>query len=600
MNVRSTWRWITVAAVLVAFIFVHHRYLRKTSVGVVKVLPNLNDAAVTSVQVRPAAQMEIRAERTNGIWRLTEPITYPAQGTSIDALLSSLERLTPAPYITARELRGRLKTDEEYGFATPRAFLIIEQPGYTARLRVGSKTAPGDQVFLQVIGVEGVYVVDAAFLKHLPQTADDWRDTALIDLRGLAFDRLAVTNGAKIFDLRRDGTNKLWRMVYPLQARAHNAKAEESLEMLRGVRVRQFLPEDAGTDLEGFGLQPPELEVALGLGTNPVARLQFGRTLTNDTRLVYARRLGLSAIVAVPKDLLAPWYAPVNDFRDPSLVTLTAPAGVIEVHGPDNFSLVRQTNETWRVLPQDFPADPGLVKELLAALSGLQIVEFTKDVVIPPDLPGYGLAPPAQQYVVKSLASDSPVGRTNTIIAQVDFGTNQADKVFARRADEGSVYAVRFADFQRLPTASWELRERRVWSFSTNDVARVTIRQQGRVLQMVRNGPYDWSLAVGSQGTLKNALAVEETVRGLCQLTAVAWVACGDQNRARYGFAGDGQRVTVELKNGAPPVSVEFSSRASPNSPYAAVTLDGRLWIFQFPTWLYDYVQRYLAVPPSP
>ncbi len=409
-----------------------------------------------------------------------------------------------------------------------------------------------------------------------------------------------MTNGTKILELRRDDTNKLWRMVYPLHARASNAKAEESLEMLRSVRVRQFVRGDAKADLETFGLQPPELEVALGLGTNTVARLQFGKTLTNDTGLVYARRLGLNAIVAVPKDLLAPWYARVNDFRDPFLVSLAAPAAVIEVRGQDSFSLVQQTNDTWRVLPQDFPADAGLVKELLSALGGLQIVEFSKDVVIPPDLPAYGLAPPALQYVLKSPATDSSAGPTNAIIAQVDFGTNQADKVFARRADESFIYAVKFADCQRLPAASWELRERRVWNFSTNDVARVTIRQQGRVRQIVRNGPYDWSIASGPQGTIKNVLAVEETVRGLCQLTAVAWVACGDQNRSRYGFTDDGQRVTLELKNGASPVSVEFSSQASPNSPYAAVTLDGRLWIFQFPTWLYDYVQRYLSVPPSP
>jgi hypothetical protein len=339
--------------------------------------------------------------------------------------------------------------------------------------------------------------------------------------------------------------------------------------------------------------------VALGLGTNTVARLQFGKTLTNDTGLVYARRLGLNAILAVPKDLLAPWYAQVNDFRDPFLVTPAAPAAVIEVRGQDHFSLVQQTNDTWRVLPQDLPADADLVKELLAALGGLQIVEFTKDVVIPPDLPAYGLAPPAQQYILRTTATNSPAGPTNAIIAQVDFGTNQADKVFARRADESFVYAVKFADFQRLPAASWEMRDRRIWSLSTNDVARVTIRQQGRVCQIKRNGPYDWSIASGPPGTIKNVLAVEEAVRGLCQLTAVAWVACGDQDRSRYGFTDDGQRVTLEFKNSAPPVSVEFSGRISPNLPYAAVTLDGRLWIFQFPTWLYDYVQRYLSVPPN-
>jgi hypothetical protein len=588
-----------VAVALFAFILFQQRFLRQLGSGPNRILPKLRAAAVTSVQVRPAAQLEIRADRTNGTWQLTEPLVYPAQGLSIEKLLAELERLTPASYIKARELQGRPRTDEEYGFAAPQASITIEQPRYTARLRVGAKTTPGDQVFVQVVGVEGVYVVNADLLNYLPRSADDWRDTTLINLNGLAFDRLAVTNGTKIFELRRDAANKPWRMVYPLQARANNTKTEESLQMLQSVRVRRFVTPDPRADAEAFGLQPPELEVALGQGTNTVARLQFGKSLTNDTRLVYARRLGLNAIVAVPKDLLAPWYGQVNDFRDPFLVTWTASVAVIDVRGQEeNFSLQRQTNDTWRVLPQDFTADAGLVKDLLFALSSLQIVEFTKDVVIAADLPAYGLASPVQQYVLRSATASSPASPTNAIISEVDFGTNQGDKVFARRADENFVYAVKFADFQRLPAASWEMRERRIWNFSTNDVASITIQQQGRVRQVVRNGPHDWSLAPGSQGVI-NVVAVEEAVRGLCQPTAVAWVARGDEHRTRYGFTDKDQRVTLELKNGdkAP---VEFSALASPNSPYAAVTMDGQLWIFQFPTWLYDYVQRYLSVPLNP
>jgi hypothetical protein len=180
----------------------------------------------------------------------------------------------------------------------------------------------------------------------------------------------------------------------------------------------------------------------------------------------------------------------------------------------------------------------------------------------------------------------------------VDFGTNQDDKVFVRRADEGCIYAVKFADFQRLPVASWEMRERRIWDFSTNDVARLTIQQQDRVRQIVRNGPHDWSLAAGSQGVI-NVLAVEEAAQGLCQLTAVAWLARGDESRTRYGFTDKDQRITLELKSGDK-ASVEFSALASPNSPYAAVTMDGQVWLFQFSTWLYDYVQRYLSVPLKP
>ena len=251
----------------------------------------------------------------------------------------------------------------------------------------------------------------------------------------------------------------------------------------------------------------------------------------------------------MPRELLAPWFAQVNDFRDPFLVTWSGPVAVIDVRAQDIFSLQQQTNSTWRVLPQDLPADAGLVRELLSALSGLQIVEFTNDVVTAADLPAYGLASPAQQYVLRSPAVNTPAGPTNAILVEVDFGTNQADKVFARRPDENCVYAVKFADFQRLPSISWEMRERRIWDYSTNDIASVTIQQAGRVRQVMRKGANDWSLAPGSQGVI-NVLGVEEAVRGLCQLAAVAWMARGDESRARYGFAENGPRLTLELKNG--------------------------------------------------
>ena len=598
MKPRNTWRWIAVAAGLFAFIFFYQRHVAKNGSEPVRVLPSLEAAAVTSVQVRPGARAQIRADRTNGVWELVEPLAYPAQAASIEKFLAELGRLTPAPYITARELRGLAKADEEYGFSSPQASIVIEQPDHPAHLLIGARTPPGDQVFLQVVGVDGVYVVDADFLKYLPRTAEDWRDTTLIDLKGLAFDRLSVTNGTKVFELRRDATNKLWRMVYPLQARAYSARADASLQVLQSVTVSQFIPDDPKADLESFGLQPPELEVAFGQGTNTVARLQFGNSPTNDTRLVYARRLGVNAIVAVPKDLLAPWHARVNDFRDPSLITLAAPVAAIDMRGADPFSVQQQTNGAWRVLPQGFPADAGLVKDFLTALSALQIVEFTTDVATAPDLAEKGLASPVRQYILKSAATIAS-GPTNAVIAELSFGTNQADKIFARRADEpGFVYAVKLADFQRLPAAGWQLRERRIWNLSTNDVAGATLRQQGRVRKIVRNAAHDWAFANNSQGTI-NVLAVEETVSGLCQLTAGVWVARGAPDRARFGFTDNDLQITLELKSGDK-ASVELGSEAPGNVPYAVTTLDGEPWVFECPVWLYVYAQRHLSVPPNP
>jgi len=45
----------------------------------------------------------------------------------------------------------------------------------------------------------------------------------------------------------------------------------------------------------------------------------------------------------------------------------------------------------------------------------------------------------------------------NAVMAELDFGTNQTDKTFVRRADENFFYAVKRGDFERLPSASFQM-----------------------------------------------------------------------------------------------------------------------------------------------
>src|SRR6266480_2187396 len=106
MNPKNTWIWIIVAAGLFAFIFLLKQFGDKPAVGPLPVLPGFKAAEVTSLQVHPAAQSVIRAERTRGNWKLTKPVNYAAQAVSIESLLAALEQLMPASQISATELRN--------------------------------------------------------------------------------------------------------------------------------------------------------------------------------------------------------------------------------------------------------------------------------------------------------------------------------------------------------------------------------------------------------------------------------------------------------------------------------------------------------------
>src|SRR2546422_3699823 len=114
MNTKNTWTLVALATGLFAFIFFFERHAFKKESASKQVLPYLNVATLTSVQVRPADQLEIRADRTNGNWQLTKPMVYPAQTASINRLLEAMEQLTWQTHITAQELKNQPKTDTEF------------------------------------------------------------------------------------------------------------------------------------------------------------------------------------------------------------------------------------------------------------------------------------------------------------------------------------------------------------------------------------------------------------------------------------------------------------------------------------------------------
>ena len=370
MNSKTTGIWFTIAAALFALIYIFQHVPRPSSAESSRILPELRASAATSVQIIPSGAMEIRADRTNDAWLLTQPIIYPAQSAAVEALLDALQKLEPATRISAAELRDRHNADVEYGFEPPRISLAIESDGQRRQLLVGNKTPPGDQVFLRVVGVDGAFVADADWLKFIPPGVDAWRDTTLVDASHNV-DWIVLTNGTKAIELRRDATNHFWHMIRPFPARADTERITDALQHLQTARVMQFISDDPKADLTGWGLQPAELDLELGHGTNFVGALHIGKSPTNDPAQVFAKRDEWNVIVTTDKEPLLPWRGSVNDFRDPHLLELTAPVAEIEVHGQTDFTLQRHGSNEWQIVGEKFSGDADNVQEFIKFLAGL-------------------------------------------------------------------------------------------------------------------------------------------------------------------------------------------------------------------------------------
>jgi Domain of unknown function (DUF4340) len=600
MNTKNTWAWFVVAAVLFASIFLLDRYLRPPVISPQNVLPNLQPSVVTSVQVIPAGALEIRADRTNNLWVLANPTAYPAQSAAIETLLATLQKLAPALRISAGELHENHATETDFGFASPPIKLVLDAGEQRWELLVGNKTPPGNQVYVRVVGVDGTFVTDIDWLKFIPRSANDWRSTALVATGENNFDSIVLTNGSKgiVIELHRDTTNNLWRMVYPLKARADSDRITGALQQLQAAQVTQFITNDAKVDLAAYGLQPAGLDLRLNQGTNFISALHTGKNPMNDSTQIYAKREHWSTVFTTGKEPLSLWYGSVNDFRDPHLLELTAPGvAEIEVRGADNYSLQAGTNG-WKIAGEKFPADIETVQSFLKSLASLRVSGFVNDVATAPDLATNGFSTPTRQIILRSAVGDS-----NAVIAQLAFAV-QTNGIFVHRADEDFIYSIAPEDGKilfgdsSLFESGWQFRDRRIWNFNETNVAQITLQQNGKTLQIVHAGLNKWSLAAGSQGIINDA-AIEEIAHRLGEMTAAGWVAHKVNEPEKFGLNTNKLTITVELKSGKK-LSVDFGTELpSADTALAVTTLDGERWVFVFPPALYQFVLAYLTIPDN-
>ena len=595
---------MAVAGLLFAFIYFVERHtasMTSTEVAAPRLL-SIKPEEITKIQLERVLDATNKVltwlEKTNQSWNLTFPLFYPAQQLGIEDLLQALAHVTSETYITPQELAATHRSIAEYGLDVPAATLTLYRGAARTAVLFGSKTPVGDNVYVQLLTSPGIYVVRGDIFDRLPHSPNDWRDPYLINIAGLSLDRMEVRAAGQGFALQE--TNKSFYLSKPQMMRASRPRVEALLQKLQLVRVANFISDDPRVELEPLGLQQPEAELAFGYGSNDVVVVQFGKSPTNDPSLVYARCLSHMNIVLVPKTILDAILTPHTELRDRHLFSFSpTELDRIEVIGPEKFTVLRQTNGWLVTEPQAAVADPEVMGDLLQDLDRLE-GKVEKDVVT--DFGSYVLNQPARQYILRGSVTNTDGTITNRILSQLDIGGVQQDRIFARRSDENSVYSLSRADFDHLPAAAWQLRDRRVWSFTTNQVSHVSVRQHGYIRQWDRSPTGQWRFAPGSQGILDDRqFSLEETMHQLGELRAAIWVARGEENRAIYGFTDEGYKMIIDLKNGEKTnsLSLEFGGFApSSKHHYALAAVDGQSWIFEFPLALSFQVLRDFSNPP--
>lgn len=607
MNQRTTQWLVGAALVLAGFILLFERNTASTDrrqAEAARLLPGLNPAQVQRIGLRAGASQPAVLERGTNTWFFRAPWLYPARAEQVERFLETLAAVPVRGRVSAGEILRQTNGLSAFGLVPPALVLSLEGSFGRRVLHVSAPAALGGQLYVQEVGRDGLAVVDATWAAAVPTTWDPWRDTTLVRLGALPFDRLEVRPLTHGFEVVRDPARREWRLNKPLPTRAHAALFEHLLQELDLLRVHRFLADPPLTNLAVFGLAPPQRELVFARGTNELLRLQLGQPAADQPELWPVWVSTWSNVVLVPAAPLRPWLEGYTNFCDRRLLIFD-PDQVrrVEIRADESIVLQREADDTWRLVePYAAPADRLLVLEMLAEMAAWEFLGFERDVTA--DFAPYGLDPPQRQYRLLGTATNQTGGLAPVVLAQADFGKPSGHRFFARRVPENSV--VLALDPVRLPRAAFQLRDRRLWNLSTNELAALILRADGRERKLARLGPMQWAAAEGS-GPPPNPITLEEAAYRLGQLYAERWVAQGAEALPRYGIVPGAHEVILEPRGPAPdpPYRIRFGRRAASGRTYAAVTLAGPSGtvIFECPAAIYDFVRSDLTLPelsPAP
>lgn len=611
MNWRTTLWLAGTAAVLTLFVLVLERparLARTQAAAPQRVLAGFLPDTIDALEIRSASNA-VRLLRTNGAWVVDLPSQPPADRALVEGVLQRISQLRGPSVLNAAELRNRPQAAREFGLNPPELSLVLVDGLSRSEVFLGTRSLTGHQVYFQIPGTAGIFATDAGLLEALQRDAAGWRDTTLIPLQQIDFDRLRVSSASGTFSLARGTTNGTWDIVDPRPARADATRVNLLLRQLEFLPIVRFFPPSATSaiGLEDTGLQPPRLTLTLARGTNEVYQLALGNLATNPPGSapaaippLFARRGGQTELLGVPTETLDLLRISYKDLLDRRLLRFDrALAREIEVHGTEDFRLTRQPDGAWRLHPLNVPADAELVDRLLANLAVLEMIDVAKENVTEPDRASYGLAPPAGRITLRATPGD-----TNSVLAVLEIGALRDNLNFSRIPGDPAVYAVNPSDIQALPSAAWQLRERTLWTFESSTVAALSVQHEGLQWTLRRLGTNDWSVPAGWRNEV-NPFALEESLHRLGHSRAVKWIGPGDVKN--LGLT-NGPTLMIEFQTppaatGAPAnptprtFQVVFGKRSPAGHRYAAATLpSGSRMTFELPGPVFDELWHEIGI----
>ncbi|MED5381268.1 MAG: DUF4340 domain-containing protein [Verrucomicrobiota bacterium] len=495
-----------------------------------RLFPKLTAGSIDSFAVI-RGDTTVTVKKINGQWRVADP-DYPAHPERIALLAKRLAELTVSQRVAETEWTetGNEKT---FGLDEAKALVSWSSGGTKQSLEVGSAAMFGRQTYVRLPGTRDVILASGDLANWVPRNADDWRDLRLVP-EDLEFDRLRFWGQSRTVELAKGG-DAAWRMELPVDSAADQMVIRQLIQRMQLARIVQV----AAAAGEG----EPAATVRLARGDDTVIELEF-RKPNDEEPTVLVKHSERGTVVIQNDGLLTLLRLPHDQFREHAI--FRRPLGEVTSVTVDTirkFTVAKKPDGAWQVTePKQFPADTILVNVMLTNLRNAQIVEFIKDDASAADFKKHGLANPWLNLEINGASVGGDRWRES-----IALGTVDTLRVAARANDEPVIVSLPREQAILLPKEAFKLRERRLWSFSTNQVAAVTMTLANKPTRFSRLPNATWRSADNEALDQIQSAMLEETVYRMGVLSAIGWVAEGKPAMEATGIKIGANQLTAEV-----------------------------------------------------
>jgi hypothetical protein len=216
----------------------------------------------------------IKVAKDGAGWRVVSPFTAPADTSTVESLLTSLEKLEADELVTDQP--GDLA---QYGLAKPSRTVSVLVEGAKEPLTVqfGVKSPDGSSVYAKTPSAPKVYLVASWVESSFDKKPFDLRDRDLLHAKRDDVRQLEVSGPEGSYALVRTDAGE-WAFTKPIQTRAGRWSVDGLLGTIENLRMESVATQDASDakQLAAFGLEPPSRTVSLVLNDGSTRALQIG------------------------------------------------------------------------------------------------------------------------------------------------------------------------------------------------------------------------------------------------------------------------------------------------------------------------------------